>query len=202
MKKIWIIAAVIIGVTILGIGIYQSNAVHGEPDLSQGEVKEIVESQYPGTITEMILESDTQNAVYEVILESDGKGYTIRIDGNTGEVLDMQAEDLPGAQVRENADNGSSKSGSTAENEQEETKKRNDNQDEGAREQNDELEEDQRERTTIDTEEAKRIALNEFDGTVTSLELDEEDGRLIYEIEIERGEDEAEIEIDAFTGEI
>ena len=49
---------------------------------------------------------------------------------------------------------------------------------------------------------AKEIALKEFAGTVVDLELDEDDGRKIYEIEIENGEDEATVEIDAYTGEI
>ncbi|MFD0951687.1 PepSY domain-containing protein [Virgibacillus natechei] len=54
----------------------------------------------------------------------------------------------------------------------------------------------------MDLGKAEEIALNEFDGQITELELDEDDGRLMYEIEIEDGEDEAEIEIDAYTGEI
>ena len=56
--------------------------------------------------------------------------------------------------------------------------------------------------TVIDINEAVNIALNEFKGTVTDVELDEDDGRLIYEIEMESGEEEAEIEIDAYTGAI
>ncbi|MEC5424680.1 PepSY domain-containing protein [Virgibacillus sp. C22-A2] len=50
--------------------------------------------------------------------------------------------------------------------------------------------------------EAEEIALNSFSGTITEVELDEDDGRLIYEIEIENGNEEAEIDIDAYTGEI
>lgn len=37
---------------------------------------------------------------------------------------------------------------------------------------------------------------------ITELELDEDDGRLIYEIEIESVNGEAEIDIDAYTGDI
>ncbi|OZU89171.1 hypothetical protein CIL03_09190 [Virgibacillus indicus] len=54
----------------------------------------------------------------------------------------------------------------------------------------------------LSTDEVTKIALNEFSGTVTDLELDEDDDRLIYEIEIKNGDDEADFEIDAVSGEI
>lgn len=54
----------------------------------------------------------------------------------------------------------------------------------------------------LSTDEATKIALNEFSGTVTELELDEDYDRLIYEIEIRNGQDEADFEIDALSGEI
>ncbi|GAB3045469.1 PepSY domain-containing protein [Virgibacillus ainsalahensis] len=57
-------------------------------------------------------------------------------------------------------------------------------------------------KNVITTEEAGKIALNEFSGTIVELELDEDDDRLVYEIEIENGDNEAEFDIDAHTGEI
>ena len=57
-------------------------------------------------------------------------------------------------------------------------------------------------KTVLSIEEVSKIALQQFSGEIDEIELDEENGRLIYEIEIERGEQEAEIEIDAYTGEI
>ncbi|WP_066155973.1 PepSY domain-containing protein [Halalkalibacter krulwichiae] len=54
----------------------------------------------------------------------------------------------------------------------------------------------------IGEQEAVRIALTHVAGTVDDVELDEEDGRLIYEIEIEVGDLEAEVYLDAFTGEL
>ena len=55
----------------------------------------------------------------------------------------------------------------------------------------------------ISTEEAIEIALNMANGKVIEVELDKDDGRLEYEVEIDlpNGK-EAEIEIDAYTGKV
>lgn len=54
----------------------------------------------------------------------------------------------------------------------------------------------------ISVQEAEYIAVQEFPGKVTEMELDEDDGRLIYEVELIDGDQEAEFDIDAITGEI
>ncbi|EZH66905.1 hypothetical protein DH09_02900 [Bacillaceae bacterium JMAK1] len=54
----------------------------------------------------------------------------------------------------------------------------------------------------ISSEDALTIAKGHFDGELDSIELDEEDGRIIWVVELERNDVEAEIEIDAFTGEV
>ena len=53
---------------------------------------------------------------------------------------------------------------------------------------------------TID--EVVAIALKKAKGTVTDVELDDDDGRMHYDIEIEDGTYEYDFEIDAVTGEI
>ena len=50
--------------------------------------------------------------------------------------------------------------------------------------------------------EAIAIALKQTPGTVTDVELDDDDGRAYFEIEIEDGKYEYEYEIDAVTGKI
>ena len=54
----------------------------------------------------------------------------------------------------------------------------------------------------ISPEEAKTIALKLANGEITDFELDEDDGRLIYEIEIKTKDSEHEIKIDAYTGKV
>src|SRR5699024_12878575 len=45
----------------------------------------------------------------------------------------------------------------------------------------------------LDVAEAADIALSEYSGTVIEIELEKEDGQLIYEVDIENGREEAEI---------
>lgn len=52
----------------------------------------------------------------------------------------------------------------------------------------------------ISEDDAVNIALKKFAGNVVAVELDEDDGRYVYEIEIISGGKEAEFEIDAKTG--
>lgn len=55
----------------------------------------------------------------------------------------------------------------------------------------------------IDPAEAMNIALDEVDGTVRSWELDREDGRIVYEIELDTYSGESiEINVDAESGEV
>ncbi|MGD6793269.1 PepSY domain-containing protein [Metabacillus indicus] len=49
-------------------------------------------------------------------------------------------------------------------------------------------------------EQAIEIARKEAKGEVGDLDLEEEDGRLYYEIEMENGENETTVQVDAFTG--
>lgn len=54
----------------------------------------------------------------------------------------------------------------------------------------------------ITEEAAVKIALKQAKGTVTDIELDKEDGRVIYEIEIKDGTYEYDFDIDAISGEV
>ena len=51
-------------------------------------------------------------------------------------------------------------------------------------------------------EQAKKIALAEVNGEIEDIDLEEEDDSVFYEVEIDSGQQEAAIQIDAFTGKI
>ena len=54
----------------------------------------------------------------------------------------------------------------------------------------------------ITEEAAVKIAMKQAKGTVTEIELDEDDGRVIYEIEIKDGKYDYDFDIDAISGEV
>lgn len=213
-KKLIISISAIVGVFVLAFGIYQSDASQAAPKLSVEDVSDIVKDQYSGEITEIELEKDQNRVVYDVEVVNGDRKYEMKLDGNTGEIVILKEKSAQKDQIVLDDSNKNEPN-----NQKEELGKQEDiNKDkpikqetpDQEKEQNQEKNQNQTEKpttnhnkkTVIDAKEAIDIALNEFSGTVTDLELEKEDGRLIYEIEIKAGREEAEIEIDAYTGEI
>ncbi|GGA67609.1 PepSY domain-containing protein [Ornithinibacillus halotolerans] len=62
--------------------------------------------------------------------------------------------------------------------------------------------EKQSRKDVMSVEKAKEIAVNELGGKVVEVDLDKDDGRYEYELELRTENGEAEITIDAVTGEI
>lgn len=193
-KKVAIIAGAFALAAVLGLGIYKSDASQADPKLNYDEVTDLISSQYPGEITEMELEKDGNRAVYEIEIVDEGMEYELKVDGNSGEILKLKEKRI-------------------AVHEQEEAEQeiidleKEQKTDEAAKEkpvQETKIQQENKSKknTVLDVSEAVAIAQKEFPGTVTEVELDEDDGRLLYEIEIEANGEEAEFEIDAMTGEI
>ncbi|MFD2043874.1 PepSY domain-containing protein [Ornithinibacillus salinisoli] len=226
MKKKFAITIGAIALTVvLGLGIYHSDAANADPALSEADIRVMVESQYPGTITEIELEKNRNSIIYEVKVDSNGKRYEIKLDGDTGEVLKLEEKTLMAAgnvdtdgnigkngssnlavtekEGQSNSRSETSSKDNTSSDKNDDTSDQVDDSDKNTEEKDDKTDDGKSsKKATIDTDTAKSIALKEFPGTVTELELDEDDGRLIYEIEIETVSGEAEFEIDAYTGEI
>lgn len=219
-KKISIAVITMIGAIVLGLGIYQSNASQGAPKLSTDEIRQMVLDQYPGEIEEIELETDFNRAVYEVEVVSDGKEYDLKLDGNTGEVLNLKEKSVKNQEKEKIALEENNDKQNTNDRQDDDVKHENndrhhhhhnqhhhDNKDDNkgkkeAKQKSSKQASKENKRTVIDSSEAISIAKDAFSGKVVKFELDEDDGRLIYEIELESDREEAEIEIDAYTGEI
>ena len=201
-KKIALTAGALAVATTLGLGIYHSDASHVEPTLTTEDVESLIADQYPGTITDMELEKDFNKAVYEVEIEGEGKKYKLKLDGSSGEVLELKEKTMKNTAEKENNSKENEEQDLTVKEKKDDTKQ-DKKQEEKEKDSNQKSNKNSNDKKALmNVSEVTEIALNEFSGTITELELDEEDGRLIYEIEIEDGELEAEIEIDAHTGEI
>ncbi|MCG1023706.1 PepSY domain-containing protein [Sutcliffiella horikoshii] len=146
---------------------------------SETEVRELVESQYRGSlITSMHQKDET----YEVFIENDMGEYQLMVDGRSREITSLKL-------VNRKEDAGGGKPGT-------------DKQEPVGEEPQDPAEEKPAP-SMLSRDEAIEIALNEVPGKVDDVELDEDDGVKVYEVEIEVDEDsEATIIINAYTGEI
>lgn len=216
---------------VLGLIFSQNLSVSAGPDLTKAEVEDKVKAQYPGEITELELDNQGKNPVYEVEVVMEEKEYELQIDGNSGKVLKLEEKratktakknERETDKQKEKAD----KEDSTATKEKKESdlemnEKANEEKDDSERKtviapkQEETKQEEKQEqatkesnnksnerKSTISKNKAIDIAQKQFSGTIDSIELDRDDGRLIYEIEMESSRGEAEIEIDAYTGEV
>lgn len=188
MKKAGIILAILAVVIVIVIVFFTGNS--RAEILSDEEVREIVTGQYPGDITE--LSFDSQTAAYKVKVETDKQTYEVLVDGESGEVqsIEQTASKTKEEKRGDKEQEPPAKEKQTAEAESPEN------------EQEEKSGEVEKTNAMLSQEEIKEIALGEFQGTITELELDEDDGRMLYEVEIEKNDDEATIEIDAYTGQV
>lgn len=188
MRKTGVIIAVL-AVVVLAVVIVLFVRDSDKEILSDEEIREIVLEQYPGEISE--LSFDSQTAAYKVKVESGNKAYEVLVDSQSGEVQSLEQTAAKAKDDKEEA---------------EQTEQKQQASDDEAANQKEQapadVEGNEQEQAMLSQEEIKEIALHEFQGTITELELDEDDGRTLYEVEIENNDDEATIEIDAYTGQV
>ena len=182
MKKTWV--AVLAGAVLIsgiGFGVNQMFAGEGEPALTEKEAVQKAEERYPGKVKEIELDDKGKRQVYEIELQGSKGEYEIKMDANSGEILKVEQEKKEANQNNQQKDD--------------------DQNDKGVKNQP-APEKSVNKQKLISKEQAKKIALSKFNGKFEEIELDKDDGRLKYEIEMKNGNQEAEIEIDAYTGEI
>lgn len=198
-KIIWVIGT-LIALGIAGLTVYQTNATTSSPDLNSEEIIELVKIQYPGQHSEPELSVENGEPVYQMEVTKDQGVYSLKLNGDTGQVIDLTAVEKTANNLEDNTE----KQGE-AKKEENTAAENPESDDSESAEKKSEPESDKQETgndAMLSHEEAKEIALKEFPGKVTDLELDSDDGVYIYEIEIVDGEDEASIEINAYTGNV
>ncbi|MCT1577353.1 PepSY domain-containing protein [Oceanobacillus kimchii] len=200
MNKRTLLIGVVVILVVSLFFIYRTGASSSEPKLSQSEIKKLVEEQYPGDQNEPNLQLKDGEPVYQVEVRQENGSYEVLLDGNTGKVLDIYQTEAEKAENVEPDDNNNTTpdENSNKDNDQD-SQQNNDDTDKADK---DEPSSEQGNNAIISSDEAKEIALQQFSGTVSELELDEDDGTMIYEIEIVDGNKEANIEINAYTGNV
>ncbi|MGJ9382804.1 PepSY domain-containing protein [Salipaludibacillus sp. CF4.18] len=154
--------------------------VADEVSISLEEAKKIVSELAPGGIIDDVdLEMKNSRYVYEIEVEINDEDGDVQIDAETGEILKLE-DDLEkllegNSSSNEQINSSESKGNASKENKGEQ----------------------------ISSEEAKEIALAHVgNGKVDDIELDNEDGLLLFEVEVEHNDDDVEVYIDAYTGEV
>lgn len=196
---IWVIGTLVV-LCIVGLSVYQTKAATSSPDLNSEEITALVNDQYSGQHSEPELSIEDGEPVYQMEVTQDQGVYSLKLNGDTGQVLDLTAVEKTANNQEDNTEK------------QDEVKKEENAAEDNSESDNSEPVEEKSESESdnqetendamLSHEEAKEIALKEFPGKVTDLELDSDDGVYIYEIEIVNGEDEASIEINAYTGNV
>ncbi|MCT2535457.1 PepSY domain-containing protein [Aquibacillus koreensis] len=204
-KKIMIVTGVIVAGGLIGFALSQTGVVSADPSYSKDDIRKEVLELYPGEITELELEKQGKKVIYEIEIDVDGKEYELEMDGNTGEVLKLDEKLLAAKDASRGADVQNDDRGTDDDGEADDTTKEDDLIDDESKKESDDgsnADGDDSKNTLISQKEAEKIALENFAGTIEELELDEDDNRLIYEIEIVNGKRQADIDIDAYTGKV
>ncbi|ADC50303.1 MULTISPECIES: PepSY domain-containing protein [Alkalihalophilus] len=130
-------------------------------------------------IKDVELEMKDGRFVYEIEVKVAGEDGDVYIDATTGEVLYIE-EDIRNKAISQGA-----------------------NVDHKERSSQESTNKSDHDSIKITKEQAVKTALNHVGGgTIDEVELDREDGILVYEIEIEQDGQEVEVDVDAATGEI
>ncbi|SDH73228.1 Uncharacterized membrane protein YkoI [Alteribacillus persepolensis] len=187
MKKFVIATACVTVLGLVAVGVQQFSASADDAhqsgsNLNVEEAKQQIQTQYPGEVTEIERERENGKDVYEMEIVGEEYKYELKLDAASGDVLKLdEKEKIRTSKQRETDQNSQNETSST------------DDANESSSLQS---------RFAISIEEAKQIALNEVGGTIDEIERDEDDGMFYYEVELHTERGEAEVEVDAQTGEI
>ncbi|TFD94411.1 PepSY domain-containing protein [Jeotgalibacillus sp. R-1-5s-1] len=175
------------------VGIVNPEPAEQSDLISVDEAKEKALAEYEGVVESVELEKQFRGYIYEIDIDNGEIDYDLDMDASTGEILKAKEE-------RDDDGDDDDRDDDNSQNNQTNNTSGDDNGTASATASNGTSAEEY-----ITQEEAVSIAMAEVSGTLESVEFDDDDGRMIYEIEINTGngdDDDAEFEIDAVTGEI
>ncbi|MFC0274411.1 PepSY domain-containing protein [Metabacillus herbersteinensis] len=140
--------------------------------MTADEAKKIALTVQDGKVEGIDRERNGEQVFYEVEVEKNNEDYDIYVNAATGEVQSLNDDVYDDDSSDDNDDQDKMSDVST------------------------------NDAKLISKEKAVAIAENATKGKMTEVEKDEDDGRITYEIKLKTDRGEAEVEIDASTGEV
>lgn len=226
-SKIIALCAALVTASAIGFGVSASNAAennaskYSKNKIGIDRANELALEVIPGLIQSVELENEDGKIYYDFEIVKDSKEYDVHIDAYTGQTLKVKIDDdrqlekqqaadqsAPTATVKpaEGQSSGtvqapvsttppatvqpSSKPTSQSTAKPESTSKPSKKSKKHSK------------KKMLNIKKALQLAEKHIDGKVYSIELDEEDGVQIYEVELMTSRGEVEIDIDAYTGEL
>ena len=154
--------------------------------ITEAESKAIALKQVPGTVTDVELEDEDGTAVFGVEVQAkDGSKQDVKVNAQTGKIVKVNNGD-EGEKGQENGQEANDK-------EVNDDQEVNDNQDQVTL----------AKQAKITEAESKAIALKQVPGTVTDVELEDEDGTVVYGVEVQAKDgSKQDVKVNAQTGKI
>jgi uncharacterized membrane protein YkoI len=196
VKKRWIIPVTIAVLVVAVFGLYRMQASAGEPEMTIEQARQQAEKQYSATVTEIELDRSGSEPRYEIDLENGETRYDLILNGNTGEVINLKESTIQSTLMPEVTDKDAADDKQQDDSSDTDTKQPADKNTTSPQKQASQAE------VKITMDEAIKIATDEVGGSVTESEFDEEDGLPVYELELQTADDEADVVINAQSGEI
>ncbi|MFK2825381.1 PepSY domain-containing protein [Bacillus sp. B190/17] len=176
MKKL--VAGVLFILLVGTVGWYSVTKTvnRSESLLSEETVSHMIQKKYGAAVEEIDSDQENDQPIYKLTIIKDQIPYKVTVDGQTGEVLSFTKQKMNNKKplVTQNTNEKESTDSTPS-----------------------------APSTPITEEQAKNIALEKVTGTIIEVDLDDEDGQLVYEVDIDQSKTkEATVVINAYTGEI
>ena len=142
--------------------------------ITEEQATKIALEKVPGTVNEVELEDENGTIVYGFeVVSTDGTQQDVKVDAQTGKIVKVEADDEENGKENDEEENGTQTQAELAK------------------------------QAKITEEQATKIALEKVPGTVNEVELEDENGTIVYGIEVVSTDGtQQDVKVDAQTGKI
>ena len=142
--------------------------------ITEEEATKTALEKVPGTVNEVELEDEDGTIVYGIeVVSTDGTQQDVKVDAQTGKIVKVEADDEENGEENDEEENDAQSQAELAK------------------------------QAKITEEEATKTALEKVPGTVNEVELEDENGTIVYGIEVVSTDGtQQDVKVDAQTGKI